>query len=448
MAESRVYLLVFVVFVCQICKSQIEFGHCQFSATSVSSGLSGYAYFVLDTTSNNVTVTVNVSGVNTTQSTVGVHVHEFGDISDSAQGLATGLHLVGQGSNTHACPTTSLRHEGDMGNWPVAGGVLSASRSFDLLTLTGGSSIIGYAVIVHADTDDCVTQPTGKAGARLAQCVIGVGNPATIASTSNNTATSVSVSLTTAVCTFSPTSNWNSTTSSVGSRFWATTLPNSGGIRFTGQFFGLTAIHGIHIHTFGDLSAADGTSSGSHYNPANVLHQLPPTLPRHQGDLGNIQNLDTASGIMWYDWNVTDGTPGALSDLLGRAVIVHQIEDHGAGAGCDQAGSAGKRVLQCVLGVANATAASSQPPLIPIAINNSWVVQACTTTAPTTMPPGPSTTPPISTSPNNTTPAPQPSGDSGDTVLLAFVIIFAILDGLLVIGLIVMFVWFKYMNES
>ena len=43
------------------------------------------------------------------------------------------------------------------------------------ISLTGANSILGRALIVHAKADDLKTQPSGDAGARIAQGVIGVG---------------------------------------------------------------------------------------------------------------------------------------------------------------------------------------------------------------------------------------------------------------------------------
>ena len=40
--------------------------------------------------------------------------------------------------------------------------------------MVGEDSIIGRGVIVHAGEDDLTSQPTGAAGARIAQGVIGI----------------------------------------------------------------------------------------------------------------------------------------------------------------------------------------------------------------------------------------------------------------------------------
>jgi len=41
------------------------------------------------------------------------------------------------------------------------------------LPLSGANSIIGRGMIIHHDPDDCKSQPTGNAGSRIAQCVVG-----------------------------------------------------------------------------------------------------------------------------------------------------------------------------------------------------------------------------------------------------------------------------------
>jgi hypothetical protein len=46
----------------------------------------------------------------------------------------------------------------------------------DLITLTGGLSVIGRTVVLHLTIDDCVN--VASASSRIAHCVIGIGNPA------------------------------------------------------------------------------------------------------------------------------------------------------------------------------------------------------------------------------------------------------------------------------
>jgi len=50
-----------------------------------------------------------------------------------------------------------------MGNFKATEGKISDSRELDLLPLTGPNSIIGRAVVLHAEEDDCAD--AGSAGA-------------------------------------------------------------------------------------------------------------------------------------------------------------------------------------------------------------------------------------------------------------------------------------------
>ncbi|MGH8048886.1 MAG: superoxide dismutase family protein, partial [Chthoniobacterales bacterium] len=107
----------------------------------------------------------------------GFHIHQFGDVS-APDGMATGGHYNPE-KHEHALPTMEMRHAGDFGNIEAnAQGVADYEITVDNITLTEGKdAIIGRGVIVHAKPDDG-SQPTGNAGARLAQGVVGVKNTA------------------------------------------------------------------------------------------------------------------------------------------------------------------------------------------------------------------------------------------------------------------------------
>jgi len=70
------------------------------------------------------------------------------------------------GSPNHGCPESNatIRHTGDTGNWNVdAVGAIDQTKTLDLIALTGGRSVVGMGLIVHAFTDNCVTVPSSMA---------------------------------------------------------------------------------------------------------------------------------------------------------------------------------------------------------------------------------------------------------------------------------------------
>ncbi|MFL6540069.1 MAG: superoxide dismutase family protein [Chthoniobacterales bacterium] len=103
----------------------------------------------------------------------GFHIHEFGDCSDPKAASAGGH--FNPGGHQHGAPDASDRHAGDLGNIEAdASGKAHLEITDKVMKLSGDTSIIGHAVIVHEKADDLKTQPTGDAGGRLACGVIGV----------------------------------------------------------------------------------------------------------------------------------------------------------------------------------------------------------------------------------------------------------------------------------
>ena len=97
--------------------------------------------------------------------------------------------------------------------------------------------------------------------------------------------------------------------------------------------------HGLHIHEYGDLS--DGCdSAGAHYNPEGVDHGG--LQEGHVGDLGNI--IADKSGVSRFQIKAERVN---LSDVVGRAIVVHADEDD-LGKGGDEeslkTGNAGDRL--------------------------------------------------------------------------------------------------------
>ena len=101
----------------------------------------------------------------------GFHVHEVGNCGDN--GNAAGGHF-NPTSMPHASPDAASHHAGDFGN-VTAGANGEVHHRFTTRSITvaeGARSVVGKAVILHANPDDLTTQPTGNAGGRISCGVV------------------------------------------------------------------------------------------------------------------------------------------------------------------------------------------------------------------------------------------------------------------------------------
>jgi Cu-Zn family superoxide dismutase len=98
----------------------------------------------------------------------GFHIHEVGDCS------APDASSAGDHFNPHDDPHGSPRdlenahHVGDLGNLTAnEQGEAEIDMEDNEMQLSGPESVIGKAIVVHADQDDLKSQPSGNSGARI-----------------------------------------------------------------------------------------------------------------------------------------------------------------------------------------------------------------------------------------------------------------------------------------
>jgi len=132
------------------------------------SQVSGTAEF-FDVPGDTVRVVVTLKGL--TPGSHGIHVHEKGDCS-AADASSAGPHWNPTGA-PHGAPSAASHHMGDFGNLEAdaQGNAHFILERPDAL-LSGATSAIGKAVIIHEKVDDLATQPSGNAGGRVACGVI------------------------------------------------------------------------------------------------------------------------------------------------------------------------------------------------------------------------------------------------------------------------------------
>ncbi|XP_009366463.1 superoxide dismutase [Cu-Zn] 2-like [Pyrus x bretschneideri] len=140
------------------------------------SNVRGSLHFLQDSNGGPTRIQGRISGLS--PGLHGFHIHALGDTSNGCN--STGPHFNPL-KKEHGAPSDKERHAGDLGN-VVAGpdGVAEVSLQDWQIPLSGPDSILGRAVVVHADPDDLgkggheLSKTTGNAGARVGCGIIGL----------------------------------------------------------------------------------------------------------------------------------------------------------------------------------------------------------------------------------------------------------------------------------
>ncbi|CAO2832696.1 unnamed protein product [Amaranthus hypochondriacus] len=140
-----------------------------------SEGVTGTIYFTQEG-DGPTTVSGNISGLK--PGLHGFHVHALGDTTNGC--MSTGPHFNPAGKE-HGSPEDDVRHAGDLGNITAGDdGTATFTLIDSQIPLSGANSIVGRAVVVHADPDDLgrggheLSKTTGNAGGRIACGIIGL----------------------------------------------------------------------------------------------------------------------------------------------------------------------------------------------------------------------------------------------------------------------------------
>ena len=134
-----------------------------------ASAVTGMALFTQN--GDQITLTAEIQGA--TPGLHGFHIHENGDCS-APDGKSAGGHWNPM-DVAHGKWGADEFHLGDIGNISVGeDGTGRMTLTTDLWEIGTGSDIdvVGKGIIVHADADDFVSQPSGAAGTRIGCGVI------------------------------------------------------------------------------------------------------------------------------------------------------------------------------------------------------------------------------------------------------------------------------------
>jgi len=120
-----------------------------------------------------------------------------------------------------------------------------------------------------------------------------------------------------------------------------------GGLRVVSHFTGLSpGPHAYHVHVYGDCSAPDATSAGTHFNFLGPSLDPPEGIDRITGNLGELEADE--QGRAHHEAVIEHARIAGPASIAGRSVVVHA---RGNDPDSPPIGAAGPRLACGVIGV-------------------------------------------------------------------------------------------------
>ncbi|EFA74765.1 hypothetical protein PPL_11797 [Heterostelium album PN500] len=304
------------------CQQPIEYSSCQLQSVG-SNNINGYVLIsnYSGASSEKYTVQVVASGFQNVSSTVYATVRQYGNL------LNTNNPVFGYNPNDEYNCTVP----GCLGSTTFTTTSMNWTQTFTtpMFNLSPGlKSVVGRIFSLSTSPFD--------SNYIIAQCVLGIGNPQFIPSTSPMASLNESTNYAAiseipnngiqngAVCYLQPTAAYPLVNGTVLITEIKNIIIGSNqpmGLNIIAMVNGTDGQIGISINQFGDSLTADGSSTGGVWGLSNQTHGLPTNNTRLYGDLGNI--CVYYNDVAYYNWTTPYiGYFDSIPNLLGRSIVI------------------------------------------------------------------------------------------------------------------------------
>ncbi|HEX9309718.1 MAG TPA: superoxide dismutase family protein [Gemmatimonadaceae bacterium] len=177
-SHSLLVSIAVTVALCGACSAVQRMRNAVSTATAVMYNVNGATIGTAQISQDqNGVVTVDIASISLPAGTHGIHFHEIGKCEGGTTAFSTaGGHYNPMGME-HGLQNPRGPHAGDNPNIVIpASGVGAVSFTSDRVSLTPGTRTLldgdGSSLVVHANADDQITNPSGNSGARIACGVV------------------------------------------------------------------------------------------------------------------------------------------------------------------------------------------------------------------------------------------------------------------------------------